>query len=548
MFPCIFFAFKRMRAGMDVLPSRSCFSAAEKFKVAIIAEVIQYSCGRLNFADILSFIGNHFLAHSCEDISMKAVCEWCLLQTQSSCLVINVDEAQWGETGGALTQILMDLGKALCQGVPVYFSVTGIFSTAVPEMLRRSFMFPVAIFLPPLSMTDTLFICHSIGLIGPDGITCEWLRLLVWQAGGVPRNIAKAVYSIAHHLMGRREDTKTYRLRDLNQFQGAVKSLSQNDFTSIQRYWKCTCAPRMEGRVGLRVMSDIVSLCVSECVVDNDVKLGGVLTVEEAQADWLFLDSSRKVHVPPVLLAYYENGSGSDRAVVLNCMTGILFPSNNEALYVSVICHRMRAQHLLGTPYVQLSWLLGVRLSDTQNCSIAVTDKLGVTRAAKTVDSRVTISSTTAVVNTPTASFADAILTYVLISFGICVLTSGFRLENVDGSQCIIYIHEKQNTMARARYLQESKVSKTLHLSNVADERNKVRNRNLFVYFTDCTWAKGENPTRLEEDEVIITNEMRDQAFGELVGTLKAHCMSPTQIEDSGSNVSSTGKRKAYNA
>jgi hypothetical protein len=415
---------------MDELPFGNALTLVQKIRVELVAQALKYSSAAADVDNLRDAV-ERIYTHCESEIRTWQLCSWILTLMDASCIIVNIDEVHAGPVsdnkimGNTLADVLKDFGHTLCKGVRLYCTVTGVFRACVSDSIMGSQQKPISVVIPPLKMTDTLTICREIGLTDDQGPCNRWLAHLLWQAGGVPRYIARLVFTFAQKMLGK----ERFGLTDMPDIKRAAASLTQSIFMSVQSQWRDICVPGLATfhRPSDNILHNAVSLCISEMeVTDTSSSLGLDYTVEKAQRnELLYYDPvTRRVSVPPLLLSFLSEWScDSVGTVVLRRMMGVMSARDNESLFLSVVAHRMKAAFLLGKRSVALSILLGIPLGGLDVDVVA--EGLLVRKASCEIRSEnfhSKVVSNCAIVNTATAPFADVFVRYALLLLHIMIL------------------------------------------------------------------------------------------------------------------------------
>mgnify|MGYP005991557491 CR=1 FL=1 len=169
-----------------------------KVVVEILYQFMQHSLintgdvyGRLCILAIIQKMKNFF--------TLSNAFNFILSNSKFTTFLVNIDDASEASPD-MLKSILKLFGDLLCNGYPVYFTVTGVYQVhnieEVPALLS---MKRDLILLPPLTTEDSCSICRQLGVLSQnenEAINPLFLHL-VWLAGGMPRYLGYLLYTIA---------------------------------------------------------------------------------------------------------------------------------------------------------------------------------------------------------------------------------------------------------------------------------------------------------------------------------------------------------------
>lgn len=509
---------------------------------------ILYQFMKYSLLDKVPENGRHkiksIIEKSIENFNLLEAIKFIIEKTPFSCILVNIDEAS-AVSQTILQSILKCFGDLLCLGLPVYFTVSGVYrGPSMENAAISSGMQLVVILLPPLSVDECCFICHKF-LDLPESSTenNQFFLHLVWLAGGVPRYLAYLLFFIAkmRNVVSYNENSTWFETKDFPALKNIISNFAHRDAQDVTASWIDLCTfKRTVHDIPSDVYSNLISLCLSEFSVEGqlekNISQGKQFSIDAARtAEMMFITPQYHIFIPPILLHHYHNSTRSE----LTCLTlplidlcGVMNSRDNEALYITIIVHRIRALMLLGHKKIDLYTLLGVKKKVNQcNYDIDLRDDVSSVNWQKAETTVTKNKPSTAFVfnlgevNTPTASYADCSINLKL-----------WEVSAGASNNLPIRIQEKQKTLTRRMVFLDgdravSKAPKTVHGSDVRKESEKIERNSFFIYITDDQAAKGEEENLERDNSVVITDNERLGAFGNYLGKMKLYCMAPSQVD-----------------
>ena len=457
-----------------------------------------------------------------------------VIQSLTGCsqVLVNLDEAN-GLVKDELVKILQSFGTCLCDGLPVLFSISGLRDTKIFEAVNKSSMKTKVILLSPLKEEHCVTIIKHV--LPAFDVNCGnvFFKYLLLLMGGVPRYLQYLLNAV--HLLVPPDATREIMAAYLANLNAESIQTVLTSFFDMANFLVDSARPE--------VFSELISLSVAEApagdYLDGVILTSGLTIAEAMSKQFLFLGKTG-VYIPPVLLSRYVSKVGSDKCsvVLLRRLDGVMTSRENETLYVSVICHRMRTQALISlSNTVSLSTLLGIELENDvmvkiQPCTYKCSDtRISGALFIETVLLNNNDNETLGFVNKGEAAFADGWITFNVAS---------------DDSKFFVYIQEKQSSVTRSKVLQGGKPPSNITRYMVKQEYTKVKSGNriltndnhLFIYVSDDELKTDWKPIA---NVVCVTNSMQKKAFGVLVSSLKAHATSCSSLDTVSDNKKQQG-------
>jgi hypothetical protein len=342
---------------------------------------------------------------------------WIINCTGYDAVVINIDEAS-GLSELDLGAILQWCGYAICRGLRLYFTVTGVYDGSILTAVTRSMMQLIRIVLPPLTMESSIDVLQCFGAISGSGLS-PFARQLVWLAGGIPRYLSYLVHALAAS-SGVLTDRGELPFNRVCEVAAYCSGMTHKDFIGVLARWSAAYPARKDRSIpAAEVLNNLISLVVAEVPVEDPSAIfldrNRSTTLDKAlRAELAYCAPGGYVTIPPILLKLYYASSihgDSIRTVVLLHMDSVLHHRDNESLYISVLMHRLRAHKLIGREKMALTTLLGAAVPKYSSAMVSLADTqdnyaVDSTNVTKRSFDGACLPGTA--VSAPQAEFADA--------------------------------------------------------------------------------------------------------------------------------------------
>jgi len=453
----------------------------------------------------------------------------CMTDCGIEAIVINIDECD-KLTSSEGSEVLRMFGRELCDGAPVYFSVTGIYNINIQLSIEGSGMSRQDITLPPLKSCNVDEIVKTLELYSDN----VHYHQLLWLTGGVPRLLEKLIICLAARVNISSESTVNDD--SISRLRAYADRLNPMEFNAVVELWRPNCAVR-KGLPKTFILSNIVALCVSDLRGTNiaSIEIGNPeapYTIGNAlQNELVYLvahsDKTESIQVPPILLSLYHQGDADNiKTSVLRQADSTLTHRDNDALYLQVLLFRLTAYRLFGVRRVTAGALLGVAVDIDYTLEVPSQISLGIAEQQITKVNFKAVEND-AIVNKSGASFADSFLT----------------LRQTNHALWTLKIQEKQSTEARTKELEEKPATRSL-VSSVKEENDKCAGvgDETFLYITDFNEICGLGDN--EQGSVVLSAEHRMDGFGSLIGNMKRFCISFSNIDASQLALFTASKRQ----
>jgi len=246
----------------------------------------------------------------------------CMMECGIEAIMVNIDECDKLGTDD-LSEVFRMFGHELCNGAPVYFTVTGIYNNQILNGIDGSGMGRQDITLPPLKCSDVRKIVEKLGLDSGN----QHYGQLLWLSGGIPRYLQKLLIRLA--LSINISSDSTIDGESIGRLKRCIDELNPNKFNSLVATWKHDMN-YVKGLPSSLILSNIVALCVSGCrarnIVTIDIGKMQSYTIGQALQDELVYlvehnDGNQSIEAPPILLCQYHQGDDTNIKAHVLCTT-----------------------------------------------------------------------------------------------------------------------------------------------------------------------------------------------------------------------------------
>ena len=491
--------------------------------------------------------------------------------TETTAVIINFDEVNL-LTEETLCQLLLQLkhvivhGCSGAPGVPLYFSLSGLFHSTIPDAVKSSGMCMIEVILPPLKEA------HMVQIIG-ELLGVKRFRLnpflsnLMWLLGGVPRYLAFALADLARtaNTTDPAASVEATALLGEEKLCSLLESLdSSTMYGAVQRVEEKIHPGAIAGPFdNSDVMGHLVALAVSECKVPDDFQLRQDVdkgmsrrpkyTINNARFDQLIYHAADKsILIPPLLLSIMhqndvrsqnKNLKENHMVCVLHTLRNHLEVRENESLYIAVLLQRMKAQLALNNNSMMLSNLLGIDPDPEVFTDIPIKPfAAGFITSGKKLD------------NSNMEEFlqdAPAPVRAFINGFKAPYADAGLVLPEV-----VILVQEKSSVLDKRASASSGELSaaspadpqkelfkeyeKVFGKEGDRAEQEKLKKwlgkrRILFIYITDGSTRSGrprcEPYANIPANMIVLTNELHKQCFGALVARLRLHTIANNSLD-----------------